>query len=306
MSSLPASRSWAGRIGSLAEAMQRAPLTRRVRSAIFWGLCAVALVVIIFPVIAMVASLIVQAAPVLRLSLFTTTTAALGVGVENGILGSLLLGLGILVLASPIGVLAGLYIAEFAPRRPRAIMRFFSEVLSGVPSIVIGLVGYIALVNALHWHYSLLAAMLALSAVILPYVIKTTEVAFESVPRSLREGASALGLSRITTIRKVLLPPALPGIVGGLVLAQAIAMGETAPLLFTANWSDSNPTPQLLGSSEPYLTGITYNGLLLPYPAEHELAAAAALVTVAIILILILIGRLITARARRMTARLDL
>jgi phosphate transport system permease protein len=306
VSSLPNARGVLGGMDSFAEALQRITGLRRFRSAVFWALCALALAIIAFPVIDMIISLAVQAAPVLRPSIFTTTSQSLGIGIENGILGSLLLGLGVLVVASPIGVLAGLYIAEFAPRRPRAVLRFFSEVLSGVPSIIVGFVGYTALVNALHWHYSLLAAVMALSVITIPYIVKTTEVAFETVPRSLREGAAALGLTRLTTIRKVLLPPALPGIAGGLVLAQAIAMGETAPLLFTAGWTDNNPTFKLFGSAEPYLTGITFNALQLPQPYEHELAAAAALVTVGIILLLILLSRAATARARRMTARLDL
>lgn len=305
VSSQPDARPLAA-FAAFVEAVQRAPLTRHVRSGVFWTLCAVALAIIVFPLLDMVASLVSQALPVLSANLFTRTTESLGIGLENGILGSLLLGLGVLIVGSPIGVLAGLYIAEFAGRRPRAVFRFFSEVLSGVPSIVIGLVGYVALVNALHWHYSLLAAVFALSVIVIPYIVKTTEVAFEAVPRNQREGAAALGLSHVTTIRKVLLPPALPGIIGGLVLAQAIAMGETAPLLFTANWSDGNPALKLTGSAEPYLTGVTYNGLLLPYQKEHELAAAAALVTVAFILVLILLGRVASARSRRMAQNLDL
>jgi phosphate transport system permease protein len=295
-----------GRFGGSVDAAQWSPRLRRLRGAIFWTLCGLALAMIVFPLIDMVWTLVVQALPVLRPIILVRDTQGLGIGLSNGILGSLVLALGVLVVGSPVGVLAGLYIAEFAGRRPRALFRFFSEVLSGVPSIVIGLVGYVALVNFLHWHYSLLAAVLALSVIIVPYITKTTEVAFESVPRSLREGAAALGLSRLTTIRKVLLPPALPAIVGGLVLAQAIAIGETAPLLFTAEWSDSNPVLRATGSPEPYITGITWNGLILPQPYEHELAAGAGLVTVFFVLILILLGRAVTARSRRLTARMDL
>ncbi len=131
------------------------------------------------------------------------------------------LSLGVLVVAGTIGVLAGLYLSEFAPPRVASVARFFSEVLAGVPSIVVGYVGYLVLVNkgGLGLHYSLLAGIIALSALILPYIVKTTELAFSSVPRTLREGAIALGMSRGKTIRKVLLPPALPGIVSGLVLA---------------------------------------------------------------------------------------
>lgn len=292
----------------------RSATLRHLRAGIFWAFCAVALAIIIAPCIAIVGSLIVQAAPVLRPSLFTNTTLAASVdytnlatvGLLNGLLGTLYMSVGVLIVAGPIGILGGLYVAEFAPPRLRAVVRFFSEVLSGVPSIIVGYVGYTALVVGLHWGYSLLGAVLALSAIILPYIVKTTEVAFEHVPRSLREGAAALGLSRGHTIRSVLLPPALPGVVSGLVISLAISMGETAPLLFTANWWDQNPKLALLHQPFPYLTGVTFNGIQLPYPDEHELAAAAALVTVLLVLAFILIGRAITARSRRMTARLDL
>lgn len=111
-------------------------------------------------------------------------------------------------------------------------------------------------------HSSLLAGIIALSALILPYIVKTTELAFSSVPRTLREGAIALGMSRGKTIRKVLLPPALPGIVSGPVLALAISTGETAPMLFTAGFSDQNP--QGLLQPVGYLTNVTYTDIQLP------------------------------------------
>lgn len=315
MSSLrsPAPHGALGRFDDRLDRVQRSPLLRRVRSGIFWGLCALALGAILLPLLDMIATLIQQAAPLLNFNLLTHGSAInpahlkAPVGVENGILGSLLLGLGVLIVAGIIGVLAGLYVAEFAPPGPRAVLRFFSEVLSGVPSIVIGLVAYTVLVNGpLKWHYSLIAAVISLSVITIPYIVKNTEVAFDQAPRSLREGATALGLSRLTAIRKILLPTALPGIVGGLILAQAIAMGETAPLLFTANWTDANPVLKLTNTPEPYLTGVTFNTLILPYVQAHELAAAAALVTVLIILLLLLLGRAVTARAKRMTERMDL
>ncbi len=315
MSSLraPTPKGGLARFGDGLDSARRSPLLRRLRSAIFWALCGAALLAIILPLLDMIVTLIQQAAPLLNLNLLTHGSAIdpahlnAPIGVENGILGSLLLGLGVLIVAGIIGVLAGLYIVEFAPPRPRAVMRFFSEVLSGVPSIVVGLVAYTVLVNGpLQWHYSLVAAVISLSVITIPYIVKNTEVAFDQAPRSLREGAAALGLSRLTTARKILLPTALPGIVGGLILAQAIAMGETAPLLFSANWTDANPVIKLTNNPEPYLTGVTYNTLILPYVQAHELAAAAALVTVLIILLLLVMGRAATARSKRMTERMDL
>lgn len=199
--SAPAPNGALARLGDGLDRAQRSPLLRRLRSGVFWGLCGLALLAVIVPLLDMIATLAQQAAPLLNLNLFTHGSAIdpahlnLPIGVEDGILGSLLLGLGVLIVAGTIGVLAGVYIAEFAPPRPRAVMRFFSEVLSGVPSIVIGLVAYTVLVNGpLQWHYSLLAAVIALSVITIPYIVKNTEVAFDQAPRSLREGATALGL----------------------------------------------------------------------------------------------------------------
>jgi phosphate transport system permease protein len=281
------------------------PRVSHVRAGIFWTLCGIALVLIIAPAIDIIVSILAHALPVLKPSLITESTAGTQLGLQNAILGTLTLSLGVLIVAGTIGVLAGMYLAEFAPPRFAAGARFFSEVLAGVPSIVVGYVGYLVLVNksGLGWHYSLLAGVLALSALILPYIVKTTELAFSSVPRALREGAIALGMSRGKTIRKVLLPPALPGIVSGLVLALAISTGETAPLLFTAGFSDQNPS----GLFQPvgYLTNVTYTDITLPGAATQSVAYAAAGVTVLLVLLLIFAGRRVTLRSRRMIARMD-
>jgi phosphate transport system permease protein len=276
---------------------------RQVRSSAFWLLCGLALAIIVAPALAIIIGIISAAAPALSPSLLTHTTQT--DGLQNAIVGTLVLSLGVLITAGTVGVLGGLYIAEFAPPRVASVLRFFSEVLSGVPSIVVGYVGYIVLVVGLHWGYSLLGAILALGTLIVPYIVKSTEVAFGNVPRSLREGAVALGLSRITAIRKVLLPPALPGIVSGLVIAIAISTGETAPLLFTADFSNTNPTFALTHNPVGYLTGVTYFDLQLPGAKYLALANAAAGVTVIMILVLILTGRLITLRSRRLMARMD-
>ena len=277
---------------------------RQIRASVFWILCGVALLIIIIPAVDIIVSVLKAAIPVIKPEIFTKTEAQ--GGLQNAILGTIYLGIGVLISAGTLGVLGGLYIAEFAQARLASVLRFFSEVLSGVPSIVVGYVGYISLVVTLHWKYSLLGGILALGSLILPYIVKTTELAFAGVPRTLREGAVALGLSKTMTIRRVLLPPALPGIISGLVIAIAISTGETAPLLFTAGYSTSDPTSALIGSPVGYLTGVTYNDLTLPGGNYQALANAAAGLTIILILILIFGGRVITARARRSVARMDL
>jgi phosphate transport system permease protein len=281
------------------------PRTSHIRAGIFWTLCGIALLLIVLPALDIILSILAHALPVLKPTLLTESTSGTQLGLQNAILGTLALSLGVLVVAGTIGVLAGMYFSEFAPPRIASVARFFSEVLAGVPSIVVGYVGYLVLVNkgGLGLHYSLLAGIIALSALILPYIVKTTELAFSSVPRTLREGAIALGMSRGETIRKVLLPPALPGIVSGLVLALAISTGETAPLLFTAGFSDQNPS----GLLQPvgYLTNVTYTDIQLPGASTQAVAYAAAGVTVLLVLLLIFVGRRVTLRSRRMIARMD-
>lgn len=277
---------------------------RQIRASLFWIFCGISLLIIIIPAVDIIVSVLKAAIPVIKPDIFTKTEAQ--GGLQNAILGTLYLGIGVLLTAGTLGVLGGLYIAEFAPARLASVLRFFSEVLSGVPSIVVGYVGYISLVVTLHWKYSLLGGILALGSLILPYIVKTTELAFAGVPRTLREGAVALGMSKTMTIRRVLLPPALPGIISGLVIALAISTGETAPLLFTAGYSTLNPTSALIGSPVGYLTGVTYNDLALPGANYQALANAAAGLTIILILILIFGGRAITARARRSVARMDL
>jgi phosphate transport system permease protein len=256
------------------------------------------------PAIAVIVGVFHQALPALGWQLFTKRTNS--TGIQNAILGSLLFLLGVLIVAGTIGVGAGIYLAEFASGRTERALRFFSEVLAGMPSIVIGYIGYVTLVVEFHWSYSLLAAVMALSVLVLPYIVKTTEVALRNVPSALGEAAAGLGLPRSATVRQVLLPPALPGIVSGLVVALAISTGELAPLLFTAGFSDNDPTLHLFHHQVPYLTNVVFTDISIPGARAHATAAAAGVVTLGILLVLIAIGRILASRARRNTARMSL
>jgi len=189
-----------------------------------WALCAIAFACIAAPVVSVLVSVVHQSLPALGLSLLTKRTNS--VGVQNAILGTLLLLGGVLVIAGSIGVAAGTYLAEFASGRVGVVLRYFSDVLAGMPSIVIGYVGYVTLVVEFHWGFSLLGATLALSVLVVPYIVKSTEVAFRQVPTSLREAASGVGLRGLATVGRVLLPPALPGIVSGIIAALAISTGS--------------------------------------------------------------------------------
>jgi phosphate transport system permease protein len=281
---------------------------RTARDRFIWGLCGLAFLLIVAPAVSILISVFHQAAPDLSLSLFTKTTVDTS-GLRNAILGTLLLLAGVLIVAGTIGVAAGIWLAEFAPPRLGGALRFLSEVLSGSPSIVIGYVGYTALVVGFHWNEGLLPAVIALSTLVLPYVVKTTEVALRQVPSALREATEALGLYRATAVARIILPPAVPGIVSGLIIALAISTGETAPLLFTAGFSNSNPTFHLLHHRLGYLTYVTFTNISQPNTPGHNYSAqgaAAAAVTLVILIALIFLGRLVSSRARRATSRMSL
>ncbi len=286
---------------------------RRLRDRIFWGLCILAFLLIAAPTVSVVVSVVRQAFPAIGLDLLTKDMNGTAGGLKNAIQGTLVLLLGVLSIAGVVGVSAGIYLAEFSTGRVGQVLRFLSEILAGIPSIVLGYIGYVSLVVGLHWGYSLLPALLALSTLVVPYIVKTTEVALRQVPTTLREASAGLGLTKARMVSRILLPTAVPGIVSGLIVALAISTGETAPLLFTANFSPSapvlslaHPGTMLFHNPIGYLTYVTYTDILLPGSAAHAQANAAAFVTLVILFILILAGRIISGRFRRKTARMSL
>ena len=278
---------------------------RRVSSGLWRALTYAALVLIMAPAAWLLISLVAKAWSHWRWDVLWTKLTPTGGGLRDQILGTLILMFGTLVIAGTIGVFAGIHLAEFT--RPRRFsgrvsgpLRTASDILSGFPSIVLGYVGYTALVVGLGWGFSLWAALIILSIMVIPYIAKTTENTLRQVPTGYREGAEALGMSMGYSLRKVVLKSALPGIVTGLLLALAIACGETAPLIYTAGFAPTLPTSLPLTHAQfPYLTYVVFTFWDQPNPHYHYLAYDAALILVVIVLLLLVASRIVVARTQR-------
>ena len=205
-----------------------------------------------------------------------------GGGMANAIVGSLKLLLLAAVVGVPIGLLGGVYLAEFGRGTIPFLVRYTADLLNGAPSIVIGIFAYAMIVERMH-HFSTLAGGIALGVMVIPTVLRNTESFLRDVPRSLREGSFALGANKWRMIATVVLPAASRGILTGVLLALARVAGETAPLLFTAfgnrYWSPgfNQPTSSLPVVIYTYATG--------PYEDWHRKAWAAGLVLLGLVLL---------------------
>ena len=262
------------------------------------GLCALLVVSVLFFILGY---LIYNGARSLSWSFFTklpVPQGETGGGMANAIVGTgklLLIASGIGV---PIGLLGGIFLAEFSNVHFASLVRYTTDLLNGVPSIVMGIFIYTLIVLPMH-HFSTLAGGIALGVMMIPIALRSTEEFLRGVPRSLREGAMSLGASKSQTILTVVLPAAAPGIVTGIMLNLARVAGETAPLLFTAFnnqfWSPgwNQPTASL--------PVVIFNYAISPYEDWHRQAWAAGFVLLSGVLLTNIVARLILARRSHVT-----
>lgn len=269
---------------------------RKTRGRLLESLCATAALIGVGVFLIILGYVVIQGVGALNADFFTKTPKPVGEaggGVANAIAGTLLIVAIAAAIALPIGIGTGTYLAEFGTGKFASGVRTITDVLTGVPSIVIGILAYQLVVVPMH-RFSAFAGGVALAVLMLPTIVRTTEDILRLVPHEYTEAALALGAPRWRTVISIVYPAATGGIITGIMLAVARAAGETAPLLFTAfgntfwNWNPGQPTAAL-----PLQI---YQYAISPYEDWHRQAWAAALVLVLLILILSLLARIATSR----------
>lgn len=266
---------------------------RKAVNLLMLSLTGVATLLVVTPLVWILSFVIREGAPAINLKFFTQLPTPVGVeggGIVNALVGSLMtVGLGLLI-AAPIGLLVGFYVAAHPDSPLGLLVRFGTDVIAGVPSIVMGIFAYTLIVLPQR-HFSAFSGGVVLSFIMVPILIRTTEEMVRLVPSSIREASLALGAAEWKTALSVILPAALNGVVTGAMLAIARAAGEAAPMLFTAfgnpfmNTNYSQPVATL-----PHMV---YVYAISPYNDWHAKAWATALVLITLVLILNILARLI-------------
>ena len=204
----------------------------RVQKGLVYAAAVITFAVLLF----LIAYILVNGIPDLKLSLFEWTYNSDNVSMMPAIITTVEMTLLALVIAVPLGLFTAIYLNEYAKRGNKLVnlIRITTETLSGIPSIVYGLFGMLFFVTQLHWGYSLIAGGMTLAIMILPLIMRTAEEALMAVPDTFREGSFGLGAGRLRTVFRIVLPSAMPGILSGIILAIGRIVGETAALIFTA------------------------------------------------------------------------
>ena len=294
-------------INGMPDLSYRHGLRRNLISRLLSILAALFSAIAVLPLVAVLAYVLIKGGGMLSPSLFTELPPAPGLsggGIGNAILGSILVTVIAALIAIPVGVGGGIYVAEYSRGGTFAqFIRFGTNVMSGVPSIIAGVFVYATIVATRLFFgnsYSALAGGIALSVLMLPTVIKTTDEGLKLVPDDLRRAALGVGASKFVTIIRITLPSAFTPIATGVVLSIARAAGETAPLIFTALFSPFWPRGvDAVFNPIATLSVLIYNFATLPYEPQIELAWAASFVLLMFILVINLIARWLGRLATR-------
>jgi len=271
-------------------------LYRRAVNQAMTSLAIAAVLLVLLPLGAIFAYLVIKGMGSLNWAFLTQTPKPVGEpggGMANAIAGSGLILLIASTMGVPIGIGAGIYLAEYGRNRLGDVIRFTADVLNGVPSIVVGIVAY-AIVVLTQGHFSALAGGVALAIMMIPTITRTTEEMLLLVPHAVREAAYGLGVSRWRTTLSITLRTATSGVITGVMLAFARVAGETAPLLFTAfgnqywNWKVNQPTAALS------LQVFTY--AISPFDEWHRQAWAGALILIVLIVTAVSAVRIAASR----------
>jgi phosphate transport system permease protein len=275
---------------------------RRTKNRIMTWLMVLAFVLVMIPLGFVLVTVIAKGASSISWSFLTSgipsIVAPAGVGgIGPAVLGTILIVALATVMAVPLGVLGAVYLSEYGGKNPlAALIGFMSDVMTGVPSIVMGL--FIFSIWVLHFGFSGLAGAFALGCLMLPIVIRSTYEMLRLVPNSLREGSYALGATKARVTVTVVLPAAIGGIVSGALLAVARAAGETAPLLFTI-LTVTSANPNVFSGANTSLPSQIFSNANQPYVGAQDRGWGAALTLIAICFILMIVARLVTARFAR-------
>ncbi|MBA3540586.1 MAG: phosphate ABC transporter permease PstA [Deltaproteobacteria bacterium] len=275
---------------------------RTTKSQIMTGLMVAALFAVLVPLVSVMGSVVARGAriafadfPAFFTSEIPVISRLAGPGMGPAILGTLLCTLGATLIAVPLGILGAIYLHEYGGTSKFArLVRFMATVMTGVPSIVMGLFVYI--MWTLRFGYSAFGGALALAALMLPVVIASTEQMLRLVPGHLREAAYALGTSKSRTILTVVVPAALPGIISGCLLAVARAAGETAPLLFALGLGATAFNTSFFSEINTALSQQIFVNASSAFAGAQERAWGAALTLVLLTFLLTVIARVFTAR----------
>jgi phosphate transport system permease protein len=275
---------------------------RRSKNRIATILMVVAFVLVLIPLVFVLITVVARGIKIISLSFLTSpippqVAPASEGGIGPAVLGTIEIVATATAMAVPLGVLGAIYLNEYGGRGPLArLIGFMADVMTGVPSIVMGL--FIFSIWVLHFHFSGFAGALALGCLMLPVVIRSTDEMLKLVPNPLREGSYALGATKARVTTTVVLPAAIGGIVSGALLAVARAAGETAPLLFTI-LTVTTANPNVFSGPNTAIPSQIFANATSPYTGAQDRAWGSALTLIVIAFVLMIVARIITARFTR-------